>query len=155
MRNGELSATTASMQDSLITYRGAVYPWHCDHMGHMNVTWYVAKFDEATWNLFAHVGLTPSSLRDSNHGMAGLEQHITYERELLAGDVIFVRSWVLEARSKVLRLRHEMFNGESEERAATMEQTAVYIDRAARKSRPLPAAVLERAKSLVQSPPSD
>ena len=19
------------------TYRGAVYPWHCDHMGHMNV----------------------------------------------------------------------------------------------------------------------
>ncbi|MDP3760216.1 MAG: hypothetical protein Q8R01_06840 [Ramlibacter sp.] len=19
-----------------ITYRGAVYPWHCDHVGHMN-----------------------------------------------------------------------------------------------------------------------
>ena len=31
------------------TYRGAVYPWHCDHMGHMNVMWYVGKFDEATW----------------------------------------------------------------------------------------------------------
>jgi acyl-CoA thioesterase FadM len=26
------------------TYRGAVYPWHCDHMGHMNVMWYVGKF---------------------------------------------------------------------------------------------------------------
>ena len=25
------------------TYRGAVYPWHCDHMGHMNVMWYVGK----------------------------------------------------------------------------------------------------------------
>ena len=28
------------------TYRGAVYPWHCDHVGHMNVMWYVGKFDE-------------------------------------------------------------------------------------------------------------
>ena len=40
------------------TYRGAVYPWHCDHMGHMNVMWYVGKFDEATWQFFALLGLT-------------------------------------------------------------------------------------------------
>jgi acyl-CoA thioester hydrolase len=26
------------------TYRGAIYPWHCDHMGHMNVMWYVGKY---------------------------------------------------------------------------------------------------------------
>jgi acyl-CoA thioester hydrolase len=32
-----------------VTYRGVVYPWHCDHMGHMNVMWYVGRFDEATW----------------------------------------------------------------------------------------------------------
>ena len=42
-----------------ITYRGAVYPWHCDHVGHMNVMWYVGKFDEATWNLFHRVGTCP------------------------------------------------------------------------------------------------
>ena len=29
-----------------ITYRGVVYPWQCDHMGHMNVMWYAGKFDE-------------------------------------------------------------------------------------------------------------
>ena len=23
------------------TYRGAINPWHCDQMGHMNVMWYV------------------------------------------------------------------------------------------------------------------
>src|SRR6266542_3912128 len=22
-----------------ITYRGVVYPWQCDHMGHLNVMW--------------------------------------------------------------------------------------------------------------------
>ena len=48
---------TARTEARLIeSYRGAVYPWHCDHMGHMNVMWYVGKFDEATWNLFAQTG---------------------------------------------------------------------------------------------------
>lgn len=34
------------MPDLPITYRGVVYPWQCDHMGHMNAMWYVGKFDE-------------------------------------------------------------------------------------------------------------
>lgn len=29
------------------TYRGTVYPWQCDHVGHMNIMWYVGKFDAA------------------------------------------------------------------------------------------------------------
>ena len=52
----------------VITYRGTVYPWHCDHVGHMNVMWYVGKFDEATWQLFSHLGLTNS--RFQNEGRA-------------------------------------------------------------------------------------
>jgi acyl-CoA thioesterase FadM len=36
------------MADPVVTHRGTIYPWHCDHMGHMNVMWYVGKFDEAT-----------------------------------------------------------------------------------------------------------
>lgn len=43
------------------THRSVVYPWHCDHMGHMNVMWYAGKFDEATWALFHAIGLTPAS----------------------------------------------------------------------------------------------
>jgi acyl-CoA thioester hydrolase len=41
------------MSEFTITYRGTVYPWQCDHMGHMNVMWYVAKFDEASWQLLS------------------------------------------------------------------------------------------------------
>jgi hypothetical protein len=33
--------------DSGATYRGTVCPWQCDHVGHMNIMWYVGKFDEA------------------------------------------------------------------------------------------------------------
>jgi acyl-CoA thioester hydrolase len=58
------------------TYRGTVYPWQCDHVGHMNIMWYVGKFDEANWNLFARLGLTPSYLRESGRGMAAVQQNI-------------------------------------------------------------------------------
>ena len=84
-----------------ITYKGAVHPWHCDHMGHMNVMWYVGKFDEATWLLFAAFGLTPAYFRERNRGMAAVQQNISYRRELLAGDIVEVRSRVLEAREYV------------------------------------------------------
>ena len=47
------------MADLFLTHRGVVYPWQCDQMGHMNVMWYVGKFDEATWQMFAQMGLTP------------------------------------------------------------------------------------------------
>src|SRR5262245_24687186 len=101
--------------DELITYRGTIYPWQCDHMGHMNVMWYVGKFDEATWNLLAHAGLTPSYLRSSDRGVVAVDQHVSYEREVVAGDVIVVRSRMLEVREKVLRFSHEMRNAESQE----------------------------------------
>ena len=67
-----------------ITYRGTVYPWQCDHVGHMNVMWYVHKFDEATWQFFASIGLTPAFLRDNHRGMAAVQQNISYKQELMA-----------------------------------------------------------------------
>src|SRR4029450_10085469 len=61
-----------------VTYRGTVYPWQCDHMGHMNVMWYTAKFDEASWQLLAMLGLTRSRFRQDGTGMAGGEQPPEY-----------------------------------------------------------------------------
>ena len=57
------------MTEALLTYRGTVYPWHCDHVGHMNVMWYVGKFDEASWQLFNALGLSASYLRDARRDL--------------------------------------------------------------------------------------
>jgi acyl-CoA thioester hydrolase len=58
------------------TYRGIVYPWHCDHMGHMNVMWYVGKFDEACWQFLGMLGLDRLRFAENVPGMAAVEQHI-------------------------------------------------------------------------------
>jgi acyl-CoA thioester hydrolase len=140
-----------SMEEA--TYRGAVYPWQCDHVGHMNIMWYVGKFDEANWNMFARLGLTPSYLRQSGRGMAGVQQNITYKRELFAGDIVEIRSRLLELREKSIRFLHEMHNAETGEIAATCEITAVHLDRQAHKSMPFEDAVRAvAAKHLTPEP---
>jgi acyl-CoA thioester hydrolase len=134
-----------------ITYRGVVYPSQCDHMGHMNVTWYTQKFDEATWNVFAAIGIDSTYTRERQHGMAGLEQHIFYKKELVAGDTVTIRSRVLEIREKVIRFQHEMYKNGSDELAATSELTAAHVDLVARKARPFPSEIMARARGLLSS----
>ena len=143
--------TIVTSEKQVITARGVVYPWQCDHMGHMNVMWYTGKFDEATWHMFGHIGVTPSYLRDYKRGMAGLQMDTTYKRELFAGDLVNIRSEVLEMREKVIRLRHEMFNAETGEIAAMTTLTAVHINRETRKSCPFPASILERGRELISA----
>jgi acyl-CoA thioester hydrolase len=139
------------MSDLIETYRGAVYPWHCDHMGHMNVMWYVGKFDEATWNLFASMGVTAKFLKDNRRGMAAVQQNITYKRELQAGDTLFVRSAFLEVREKVAKFVHEMVNAQTGEIAAICVLTGVHTDSQTRKSCPFPADMVARAQGLVRA----
>jgi acyl-CoA thioester hydrolase len=118
-------------------------------MGHMNVMWYVGKFDEATWQYFAMLGLAPSFLREQNRGMAAVQQNITYKRELHPGDVVVVRSGVLEIKEKAIRFFHEMHNDESGEVSAISEMTAVHLDTVRRKSCPFPGQFVERARQAV------
>jgi len=137
------------MATLLETYRGTVYPWHCDHVGHMNVMYYVGKFDEATWHLFNRLGLSRRYLAQNARGMAAVDQRIAYQRELLAGDVIVVRSGILEVRDKALRFVHEMIDAATDEVAAITELVAVHLDSEARKATRLPDEVKERARASV------
>ena len=132
-----------------VTYRGTVYPSQCDHMGHMNVMWYVGKFDEASWQLLTTVGLTSSRLRSEGRGMATVEQRIEYKGELYAGDVVTVRSAVLEVSEKAIRIVHEMRNDDTGDVAATMVIVGVHLDMASRKACSLPGDVRERGIFMI------
>jgi acyl-CoA thioester hydrolase len=132
------------MAELTLTYRGTIYPWHCDHMGHMNVMWYVGKFDEATWHLLASVGLSALRMREENMGMVAVEQRIEYKRELLAGDLITIRSGFQEVREKVVLFFHEMTNEQTQEISARTFLTGVCLDTNSRRARVLPSDVRER-----------
>ncbi len=131
------------------TYRGVVHPWHCDHMGHMNVMYYVGKFDEATWNLFAEIGITASYMRETQSGVAGVQQNITYRRELFPGDTVEIRSHILSIGERKMTFVHEMRDTQRDEVSAVCELIAVHMDRANRRSSPFPPEVRRRAEALI------
>jgi acyl-CoA thioester hydrolase len=137
------------MTEMQITYRGVVHPWHCDIMGHMNVVWYVSKFDEASWQFASMLGLNNSYFTKNHMGIAALQQNITYKSEMVAGSTVTVRSGVLEMKEKVVRLVHEMQNDTTSEIAAVMVLTAVHFNTRKRKSCPFPKAILKRGRNLI------
>ena len=137
------------MTEALLTYRGTVYPWHCDHVGHMNVMWYVGKFDEASWQLFNSLGLSASYLRGAQRGMAAVDQQISYLQELHAGAVVCVRSRVLEIKERSIRFEHEMVDETNGAVAARTTLKAVHLDALARKSVPFADAVVTKARALI------
>jgi acyl-CoA thioester hydrolase len=136
------------MSEWMMTYRGVVNSWHCDHMGHMNVMWYTAKFDEACWQLLSMLGLTRARFVQDGTGMAAVEQHTRYKRELYAGDAVTIRSALLEVKEKSIRMMHEMRDDASGEVAATSIIVGVHIDAVLRKSVRLPGDVRGRALEL-------
>ena len=137
------------MSELIVTYKGIVYPWHCDHMGHMNVMWYVGKFDEATWHLAGLMGVTSAYMKKENKGMVAAEQRILYKRELLAGTLVSVRTGIIEVGEKKIKFFHEMLNEETKEVAAITFLTGVHIDSLLRKACPLPAEAIQKAKGMI------
>ena len=115
----------------------------------MNVMWYVGKFDEATWQFFASLGLSPRWLRENMRGMAALEQRIAYRRELHAGDVVVVRTGVLEVRDKVIRFVHQMHDAANDDLCAVTELVAAHLDTRERRTCKLPDQVAESARNRV------
>ena len=132
------------MTDHHLTYRGVVYPWHCDHMGHMDVMWYVANFDEACWQTLAMLGLTPSRLRNEGAAVAPVEQRTEYKGELHAGDAITIRTAIVRITEKSVHMSHEMRIDETREIAAICTIVGVYLDATSRKSQPFPRDIRER-----------
>lgn len=130
------------------TYRGFVYPWSMDQVGHMNVQFYTARFDEATWHFLARLGLTPRFLREHGRAAVAADQRTRYAREVVAGTLLHVTTELLAVGRSSIRFLHRMYDSETNEEVASTELVGVYFDTAARASDALPAFVRDRAREL-------
>lgn len=136
------------MPGAVETYRGTVFPWECDANGHMNVRFYVGKFDEGTWQFMAQIGASREELKRRNCGPMAVSQNISYKRELVPGDTVVVRTSVRAVGKTSCRFRHVMIDIASGEVAAEMEIVGVFVDLASRKAMPLWPELRAKAEAL-------
>jgi acyl-CoA thioester hydrolase len=138
------------MAKAIETCRGVVYPWQMDHMDHMNVQFYTARFDEATWHLFAALGMSTAYFTGNRRGMAALEQRTLYKQELHAGALIRVTSELLEMKPRTIRFLHRMYDTAGAEEVATCELVAAHIDTNARKAVPFPEDIVRQQREFLE-----
>jgi acyl-CoA thioester hydrolase len=138
----------------IVSFRGVVYPAHCDAMGHMNVQYYTAVFDQAMWHLVFALGFHPSWVTDRREGWADVHYEIDFRHELHVGQLFHAESSVVKVGKASLVTLHRIVDAESREIAAEARITSVYFDLARRASRPLPDAIrsaAEQASNVVSA----
>lgn len=131
------------------TFRGVVFPWHCDSMGHFSVQHQMPLLDGAAYHLLGEFGPVVGVLEGRRVGWADVRHEITYHHELVAGDLIILRSGLLSFGNSSIRHRTELSRRCDGRVCTVMEGITVRFDLDARKSIPLDAGAREIAQRLL------
>ena len=118
----------------ICTYKGAVLASECDSNNHMNVMYYINKFEHAGRNFSHELGIGKPFLKEKNYGVAVVEQFIQYKREVYEDDIVHIYSHAIEATDKVFTVCHEMYNMENETLSAVIKIKLVIFDLNKRKA---------------------
>jgi acyl-CoA thioester hydrolase len=125
-------------------FRGVVYPWHCDHLGHMTVMHYVGMFDQAAWHLLSALGFTWESMKAGGKSLVDVKHTIEYREEQRVGSLVVIESALTRIGGKSITQYHKMRNTETGALAATSEIVSVYFDLESRTSLEIPDEVRDK-----------
>lgn len=125
-------------------HRQSIPAEYLDAMGHMNVRWYMALFDEASWRFFADHGMDEAYFRERHLGGFALQHHIRYLAEMRRGDVAAVRTRLLGRSEKRMHFMHFLVDETNGRLAATFESLGTHADIRRRRSAPVPPDIAAR-----------
>jgi acyl-CoA thioester hydrolase len=115
-----------------------------DYNGHFNMAYYNVIFDRAGDEAFLLLGLGPDYVRRTNCSFFTLEAHVTYLRELHAGDAVKVSFHLLDYDAKRAHYVEQMYHARDNWLASVSEHMIIHVDMTAKKSSPFPAEILEK-----------
>ncbi|HKJ00031.1 MAG TPA: thioesterase family protein [bacterium] len=130
------------------TYRATVKPEQCDHLGHMNVQYYIAALNDGTIELVRRLGLPLAEIARRRIALAVVRMETDFLRELKEGDEILVESAVEQVGNKSLTLLHRIRHAASGSDAMRSVCRSAMMDLTSRKSTVLPEDVRAAALAL-------
>ena len=122
-------------------------------MGHANGRYYSRAFNEAAYFTFTTAGITPDFMRNNDRGMAAVTENFEYKREIMPGDLIQVRTCLINFTPQSLHVWGVMLDSCSQEICAINDQVCVSLDTQSRKSVPWPEHIFEKGQLLVRERP--
>ncbi len=128
-------------------HRQTIPDAYMDRMGHMNVRYYMAVFDTATWHMFTDFGLDEAYFSTTENGVFTLKQFIQYLAEVRPGETVSVYTRILGLTEKRIHLMHFMANQDTNGLAAVIESLITHANLKVRKAAPLPPEIAARFRS--------
>ena len=129
-------------------YRDVVRSEWIDHNAHMNVGYYLVVFDYATDAFFDWVGLNAAHRAAHSITTFCLEAHVTYHREVRAGDPLRFTTQLLAHDEKRIHYFHAMYHAGEGWLAATNELLSLHVSRATRRAAAMAPEVLARLAEI-------
>lgn len=129
----------------LLTLLSIAHPWHCDAMGHMNVRYYAAMFDDASFHLLGHVAGPPNS----DLGWADVRCETDYRNETQVGTLLSISTEITRVGRSSLAFRHLMTDRLSGDVKAEALVTCIRFDLKARRSIALSHEERARAETML------
>jgi acyl-CoA thioester hydrolase len=126
-----------------VTHKETIDKEYLDSMGHMNVRWYVALYDEATWHFFDTIGMTKDYFEKYNCGAFALRNFISYYSEIHAGEDVALHTRVLGRNDRRFHFMHFMVNETKCQLASTFESMGTHADLEKRRSAPFAAFIAD------------
>jgi acyl-CoA thioester hydrolase len=119
-----------------------------DYNGHFNMAYYNVLFDRAGDEAFEAIGLGADYVKRTNCSFFTLEVHVTYLRELNAGDSVRVETQFLDYDEKRIHYFEQMRHAKDGWVAGTSELIVIHVDMNLRKSARFPPDVFANIKAM-------
>jgi acyl-CoA thioester hydrolase len=136
-------------------WRGCANAWECDHVGHLNTRYYVARVEQALAGLARRLALTDANDSAGAHQLFVKSQHMRFLREARAGAALHATAQVLtwgRDEAVVLFLLHHSSSGQV---AATFRLAIDYVERSSGRPEPWPEQATRAASALLCEAPSE
>jgi len=130
-------------------YRDVVREDWIDHNRHMNMGYYLVVFDFATDAWMDFVGLDRAHRVARQITTFSLEAHVTYAREVGAGDRLRFTTHLLDFDAKRLHYIHHMYHADAGYLAASNELMSLHVSQRTRRAAPMHEAVLARLEAIL------
>jgi len=134
------------------THRAVVFPWHCDHIGHMSVRWYAHAFDDAGFHLWLRIGMSHVTMKQRGLATVIASTRTDFLHEANAGELLVVESAFTRLGSKSLNVTQRLTNGETGVLYATNEVVEVFFDLDARTAVVIPDDIRASLEKVLVPP---
>jgi acyl-CoA thioester hydrolase len=125
------------MSGFIETYRGVVFPWEVDQVGHLTVAYYFERLEDATLGLLDAIGLGADYMAREGRGCVTVDCYVRYQHELRVGDILHIESGVIAVDGEGVRLGHKLFNSDTGALCTTVEQDTRHVQLEGRRGVPL------------------